>query len=71
MPVILITQEAEIRRTEVQSQLGQVVHETLPRKYPTQKRASRVAQVVEDLPSKHEALSSVPPKKTKQNKKKE
>jgi hypothetical protein len=44
MPVILITQEAEIRRTEVQSQLGQVVHETLPRKYPTQKRASRVAQ---------------------------
>jgi hypothetical protein len=29
-------------------------------KYPTQKRASGVAQVVECLPSKHEALSSNP-----------
>jgi hypothetical protein len=30
MPVILATQEAEIRRTAVQSQPGQEVHETLP-----------------------------------------
>jgi hypothetical protein len=31
-PVILVTQEAEIRRIVVQSQLGQTVHETLSRK---------------------------------------
>jgi hypothetical protein len=28
-PVILATQEAEIRRIKVQSQTGQIVHETL------------------------------------------
>jgi hypothetical protein len=38
MPVILATQEAEIRRIMVQSQLGQIVHETLSQKYPPQKR---------------------------------
>jgi hypothetical protein len=32
MPVILATQEAEIRRIAVQSQLGQIVHETLMKK---------------------------------------
>jgi hypothetical protein len=37
MPVILATQEAEIRRIAVQSQLGQIVRETLSRKYPSQK----------------------------------
>jgi hypothetical protein len=47
MPVILATQEAEIRRIEVQSQSRQIVHETLSRKYSTQSRAGRVAQVVE------------------------
>jgi hypothetical protein len=31
-PVILATQELEIRRTAVQSQLRQIVHETLSRK---------------------------------------
>jgi hypothetical protein len=31
------TQEAEIRRIEVQSQPGQIVCETLSQKYPTQK----------------------------------
>jgi hypothetical protein len=31
-PVILATQEAEIRRIEVRSQPGQIVHETLSRK---------------------------------------
>jgi hypothetical protein len=40
-------------------------------KYPNQKMAGRVAQVIECLPSKSEALSSDPalPNKTKQNKK--
>jgi hypothetical protein len=51
--IILATQEAEIRRIAVQSQPGQIVHETLSQKYPTQKRVSRVAQVVEQLPTKH------------------
>jgi hypothetical protein len=37
MPIIPATQEAEIRRIEVQSQPGQIVHETLSRKYLTQK----------------------------------
>jgi hypothetical protein len=44
MPVILATQEAETRRIMVQSQTGQMVHKTLSQKYPTQKRAGRVAQ---------------------------
>jgi hypothetical protein len=34
MPVILATQEAEIRRIVVQSQLQQIVLQTLSRKYP-------------------------------------
>jgi hypothetical protein len=37
-PVILATQEADIRRISVQSQLGQIVHETLSQKNPTQKK---------------------------------
>jgi hypothetical protein len=32
MPVILATQEAEIRRTAIQSQPGKIVHETLSQK---------------------------------------
>jgi hypothetical protein len=32
MPVILATQEAEIRRITVQSHPGQIVHKTLSRK---------------------------------------
>jgi hypothetical protein len=47
MPVILATQEAEIRRIAVQSQPGQIVQETLSQKKPfTQKgwwRGSSVA----------------------------
>jgi hypothetical protein len=35
-PVILATQEAEISRIVVQSQLGQIVHETLSQKDPSQ-----------------------------------
>jgi hypothetical protein len=42
---------------------GQIVLKTLFPKYPTQKRAGRVAQVVERLPSKREALSSNPKRK--------
>jgi hypothetical protein len=45
-PVILATQEAEIRRIAVQSQPGQIVHETLPRKKTFTKRAGGVAQGV-------------------------
>jgi hypothetical protein len=37
MPIILAIQEAEIRRITVQSQLRQIVGETLSRKYPSQK----------------------------------
>jgi hypothetical protein len=42
--VILATQEAEIREIEVPSQPGQIVHETLSQKNPSQKRAGGVAQ---------------------------
>jgi hypothetical protein len=38
MPVILATQEAEIRRIVFQSQPGQIVKETLSRKNPSQKK---------------------------------
>jgi hypothetical protein len=38
MPVILATQEAEIRRIAVRSQPRHIVLETLSRKYLTQKR---------------------------------
>jgi hypothetical protein len=43
-PVILATQEAEIRRIMVQSQPWQIVCKTLSRKNPSQKRAGGVAQ---------------------------
>jgi hypothetical protein len=36
----------------------EIVYKTLSQKYPTQEKASRVVQVVEHLPSKHEVLSS-------------
>jgi hypothetical protein len=36
-PVILATQEAEIRRIEVQSQPGQIIRETLSKKPITKK----------------------------------
>jgi hypothetical protein len=45
-PVTLTTQEAEIRRIEVQGQQGQIVHKTLSWKKPSQKTASGVAQGV-------------------------
>jgi hypothetical protein len=46
MPVILATQEAEIRWIEVQSQPRQIVHETLSQKTPSQTSAGGVAQGV-------------------------
>jgi hypothetical protein len=39
--VTLATQEAEIRKIEVQIQLGQIVHETLFRKKPITKKGWR------------------------------
>jgi hypothetical protein len=47
MPVILATQEAEIRRIMVQSQPRQIVCKTLSQKNPIQKRAGGVAQGVD------------------------
>jgi hypothetical protein len=45
-PVILATQEAEIRKITVQRQSKQIVHETLSQKNPLQKKAGGVAQGV-------------------------
>jgi 2-C-methyl-D-erythritol 4-phosphate cytidylyltransferase len=39
------TEEADIRKIEVQSQPRQIVQESLSPKYPTHKRAGSVAQV--------------------------
>jgi hypothetical protein len=50
--------EAVVRRIMVWGQPGQKKSKNLSQKYPAQKRAVRVAQVVKHLPSKHEALSS-------------
>jgi hypothetical protein len=44
MPVILPTQEAEIRRIAIQSQPGQIVSETLSQKTLHKNRACGVAQ---------------------------
>jgi hypothetical protein len=64
-PVILATQEAEIKRITVQSQPGQMVHEILFQKCPSKKkkkkRTGRVAQG-EGPEFKHQYC------KTKQNK---
>jgi hypothetical protein len=46
MPIILATNEAEIRRIVVRSQLGQIVCEILSREKPSQKRAGGAAQGV-------------------------
>jgi hypothetical protein len=60
MPVILATQEGEIRKISVQSQPRQKVRPYLKNAQHTKKRASGVAQVVNHLPSKCEAQSSNP-----------
>jgi hypothetical protein len=58
--IILVTLEYEIKRMEVPSQPSQIIQETLSWKYPVQKGAGRVAQVVEPLPNKLQALSFTP-----------
>jgi hypothetical protein len=50
MPVVLATQEAEIRRMDAPNQPGQIVRETLSGKYSIQHRAGGVVQVVKHLP---------------------
>jgi hypothetical protein len=45
-PIILAAQQAEIRRITVQSQPGQIVHETLSQKTHHKNRAGGVAQGV-------------------------
>jgi hypothetical protein len=57
-PVILPTQEAEIRRIMAQIQPKQRVLETLSQKYLARNKAGGVIQVVEHLLNKCEALSS-------------
>jgi hypothetical protein len=54
----------------VRSQPGEIVFEILSQKYKIQKWADRVAQVVEHLPSKCEALNSNPIPPLPKNKKK-
>jgi hypothetical protein len=58
---------AEIRRTTVRSQSGANSYQTLSQRNPTQNRTGRVAQAVEHLSSRREALSSQP-STTEQNK---
>jgi hypothetical protein len=47
MPVILATQEAEIKRILIRSLTGQIVHETISPKHPSQKRAGGMTQGVD------------------------
>jgi hypothetical protein len=70
-PVILASQEAEIRRIVVQGPPRQIVQETLSQKYSTQKKAGGVAQVVECLPNKCEAVISNPSPARRKKKKSE
>jgi hypothetical protein len=42
-PITLVTQEADIRRVLVQRLPGQIVHETLSQKKPSQKKTHRMA----------------------------
>jgi hypothetical protein len=58
MSVILVTLEAEIKRSWFEASPDKIVCKTLSQKYPTQKRAGRVSQMVERLPKMCEALSS-------------
>jgi hypothetical protein len=64
-----IYSEAEIRKIEVQSQ-PRANSSQGPTSKKKKKRAGGVAQVVEDLPSKREALRSNPMLKKKQQGKK-
>jgi hypothetical protein len=66
-PVILATQEADIRRISVWSQSRWIVHETLPWKKPSQKRVGGVAQGEgpEFKPQYHKKVKNQPNKQTK------
>jgi hypothetical protein len=59
MPIILSTQEAEIRRVMFQSQPRQIVHEIPSRKNSAQKMAGGVAQGVgpEFKPQHHKKIN--------------
>jgi hypothetical protein len=67
-PVVLATEKAEIRRIEVGSKLGQIVHKTLFQQHSTQNMAGGAHQVVESLPSNHKALISNPNTEKKERK---
>jgi hypothetical protein len=58
MPVILATQEAELRRITGRGQPQENSSQDPISKTPSQKRAGGVNQVVEGLPTRCEALSS-------------
>jgi hypothetical protein len=60
-PIILATQEAEIRRIEVGSQPRQIGRETLSQKYPSQKK------LVEGLKVKALSLNISTAKKKKKS----
>jgi hypothetical protein len=64
MPVILATQETEIRRIVVRNQPRQIVHEILCQKSPLQKRTGGVAQSVdpEFKPQYHKKKSLMRPR---------
>jgi hypothetical protein len=60
MPVILATQEAEIRRIEVRSPPRQIVHKNLSQKTQHIKRAGEVAQGVDSKnKNKNKKISAV------------
>jgi hypothetical protein len=63
-PVILATEEAEIRRIAVWNQPKQIVQETQSQKNPSQKRAGRVVQGV-GPEFKPQYLQNPPPQPTK------
>jgi hypothetical protein len=70
MPVILATQEAEIKRIVVQSQLGQIVQKTVSQKCPTRKGVCGMA-VAECLHNKCQTLAQYLKKKKKKEREKE
>jgi hypothetical protein len=71
-PVILATQEAEIRRIRVRSQPGQIVPKTLSWKHPTQNKPGGVAQGTgpEFKPQYHEEEEERRRRRRKKKKKK-